>query len=95
MLHELRSLILTTAEIEVILKSLPTRKAAGPDGNRNRILHELAVELFYTHLSLFGQSLQTGTFPDSWKSSNVSPIPKNKRLIICIKLSTCLSFMHV
>ena len=42
-LHVLRSLILTPAEIEVILKSLPTRKAAGPDGISNRILRELAV----------------------------------------------------
>ena len=77
-LHELRSLILTPAEIEVILKSLPTRKAAGPDGISNRILRELAVELSYPLCSLFNQSLQTGTFPDSWKLSNVSPIPKTK-----------------
>ena len=76
MLHELRSLILTPAEKEVILKSLPTRKAAGPDGISNRTLRELAVELSYPLLSLFNQSLQTGTFPDSWKLLNVPPIPK-------------------
>ena len=52
-LHELRSLILTPAEIEVILKSLPTRKAAGPDGISNQILRELAVELSYPLCSLF------------------------------------------
>ena len=77
-LHDLRHLILTPAHIEVILKSLPTRKAAGPDGISNRILRELAVELSYPLCSLFNQSLQTGTFPDSWMLSNVSPIPKTR-----------------
>ena len=77
-LHELRSLNLTPAEIEVILKSLPIGKAAGPDGISNRILRELAVKLSYPLCSLFNQSLQTGTFPDSCKLSNVSPIPKTR-----------------
>ena len=62
-LHELRSLILTPADIEVILKSLPTREAAGPDGISNLILRELAVALSYPLCSLFYQSLQTVTFP--------------------------------
>ena len=78
MLHKLRSLILLPAEIEVILKSLPTRKTAGPDGISNGILRELAVELSYPLCSFLNQSLQTGTFPDSWKLSNVSLIPKTK-----------------
>ena len=64
--QELRSLILTPAEIEVI------SKAAGPDGISNRILRELSYPL----CSLFNKSLQTGTFPNSWKLSNVCPIPR-------------------
>ena len=74
--QELRSLVLTPAETEVILKSLPIGKAAGPDGISNRILPELPTELSYPLCSLFNQSLQTGTFPDSWKLSNVCPISK-------------------
>ena len=74
--HELRSFILTPAEIEVILKSLPIGKAAGPDSISNQILRELATELSYPLCSLFNQSLQTGTFPDSWKLSNVCHILK-------------------
>ena len=74
--QELRSLVLTPAETEVILKSLPIDKAAGPDGISNRILRELPTELSYPLCSLFNQSLQTGTFPDSWKLSNVCPISK-------------------
>ena len=44
--HELRSLILTPAEIIVILKSLPIKKSAGPDGISNQILRE------FTQLSI-------------------------------------------
>ena len=50
--QELRSLILTPAEIKVILKSLPIGKAAGPNGLSNRILRELVTELSYPLCSL-------------------------------------------
>ena len=51
--HKLISLILTPTEMEVILKSLPIVKAAGPDGISNQILRELAIELSYSLCSLF------------------------------------------
>ena len=69
-------MILTPAEIEVILKSLPIGKAAGPDCISNQILSELATEHSYPLCSLFNQPLQIGTLPDFWKLSNVCPIPK-------------------
>ena len=82
--QELRSLILTPAEIEVILKSLPIGKAAGQDGISNRILRELATEPSYILCSLFNQSLQMGTFPNSCKLSNVCLIPKTSdRSSVC------------
>ena len=69
--------MLTPAEIEVVLKSLPAGKAVGPDGINNKILRKLSVELSLPFCSLFNQSLQTGVFPDCWKMSNVCPIPKS------------------
>ena len=75
--NELSSIILTPAEIEIVLKSLPVGKAVGPDGISNKILRELSVELSLPFCSLFNQSLQTGVFPDCWKISNVCPIPKS------------------
>ena len=69
-------MILPPSEIEVILKSLLIGKAAGPDGISNQFLRELATELSFPLCSLFNQSLQTGTFPDFGKLSNVYPIPK-------------------
>ena len=74
--QELRSLILTPAEIGVTLKSLPIGKAAGPDGISNQILSELVTELSYHLCSLFNQPLQVEIFPGSWKLSNVCHIPK-------------------
>ena len=61
--NELRSLILTPAEIEVILKPLPIGEAAGPDGISNRILPELATELSYPFCSLFLSVSTNGNFP--------------------------------
>ena len=75
--NELSSIILTPAEIEIVLKSLPVGKAVGPDGISNKILRELSVELSLPFCSLFNQSLQTGVFPDCWKISNVCRIPKS------------------
>ena len=92
--HKLISLILTPAEIEVILKSLTIVKAAGPDGISNQIIRELAIELSYPLCSLFNQSLQTGTFPDSWKLSNVCPIPKTSDRSSVSNFLPCRSLMH-
>ena len=75
--NDLSSIILTPAEIEVVLKSLPVGKAVSPGGTSNKILSELSVELSLPFCSLFNQSLQTGVFPDCWKISNVCPIPKS------------------
>ena len=74
--QELRYLILTPAEIDIILKSLPIGKAAGPEGISNQILSEFATELSYFLCSPFNPPLQVGTLRGSWKLSNVCPIPK-------------------
>ena len=55
--NELSSIILTPAEIEIVLKSLSVGKAVGPDGISNKILRELSVELSLPFCSLFNQSL--------------------------------------
>ena len=56
--NELSSIILTPAEIEVVLKSLPVGKAVRPDGISNKILRELSVKLSLPFCSLFNQSLR-------------------------------------
>lgn len=73
---ELNSIVLTSDEVESVLKILPVGKATGPNGVSNRILRELSHELSIPYCSLFNQSLDTGQVPSSYKEANVSPVPK-------------------
>ena len=77
LVSRLNSIILTTDEVTTVLKSLPLGKAAGPDGVNNRVLKELADVLSLPLCDLFNQSLSTGEFPEQWKLSHVTPIPKS------------------
>ena len=72
----LSSITLTPNEVEFIFKSLPVDKASGPDGISNRIIRELAVEIFLSVCSLSNQSLHNGEVPDCFKEANVSPVFK-------------------
>ena len=58
------------------MKTLVVGKASGPNGVNNRILKELSREISQPLCSLFNYSLQTCTVPNSWKESNVCPVPK-------------------
>ena len=66
----------TPTEVESVLKSLKTGKAAGPDAVNNRLLIELAQPLASPLCDLFNYSLFSGKVPDIWKIANVTPIHK-------------------
>ena len=66
----------TPSEVEAVLKSLKTGKAAGPDAINNRLLIELAQPLASPLCDLFNFSLLSGKVPDIWKQANVTPIHK-------------------
>ena len=79
---ELNSIVLTTDEVESVLKILLVGKATGPNGLSNRILRELSHELSLPYCSLFNQSLDTGHVPSSYKEANVCPVPKKGDLSV-------------
>ena len=56
----LSNIVVTSDEVESVLKALPIGKATGPDGINNCILRELVHGL----CSLFNQSLNLGILPD-------------------------------
>ncbi len=58
------------------LLNLNPFQAAGPDNITPRILKEFAYELSDPLAEIFNLSLSSATTPSSWKSSNISPIPK-------------------
>ena len=68
--------VLTSEEVESVLKSLPVGKAVGPDVIRNRVLKELSRETSPALCGFFNQSLYTGLVPDSFKQAYVSPVHK-------------------
>ena len=74
----LSSIVLTPNEVQLVLKSLPTGKASGPNGINNRILKELAMEISLPLCTLFNLSLQTGIVPESYKEGNVCSIFKER-----------------
>ena len=76
------NIILTTDEVEFVLRILPVDKATGPNGLSNRILRELSQELSNSYCSLFNQSLRTGLEPSSYKEANVCPVPKKGDLSV-------------
>ena len=61
-------------EVEDILKTPKTGKAAGPGSIDNRLLKELARPLSFPLTDLFIFSLSKGKKPSLWKQANVTPI---------------------
>ena len=79
---ELKSIALTTDEVDSVLKIVPVGKTSGPSGLSSRILRELSHELFIPYCSLFNQSLNTGSVPSSYKEANICPVPKKGDLSV-------------
>ena len=74
----LSNIVLTSDEVESVLKSLSVGKAVGPDGISNRVLKELSREISPALCGFFNHSLHTGIVPDCFKQaySYVSPVHK-------------------
>ena len=61
-------------EVRLILESMKSGKASGPDGINNFILKTCATELAELLSELFNYSLHTAKVPMAWKMANVTPI---------------------
>ena len=72
--HKLESISISPYEVEDILKTLKTGKAAGPDSIDNRLLKELSGPLSTPLTDLFNFSLASGKVPSLWKQAHVTPI---------------------
>lgn len=84
---------LTKHEILIELFKLDTFKGTGPDGIPSIILKCCALSLAEPLCFMFNMSLQTGIFPDIWKTSFVRPVFKsgNKCDITCYRPINILS----
>ncbi|MCG7883757.1 MAG: reverse transcriptase family protein [Candidatus Thiodiazotropha endolucinida] len=72
----LDNIIFSPDEVKSVLQTLKLGKSSGPDNINNRILKELAYPISKPLSDLFNYSLSRGSFPDTWKQANVSPLYK-------------------
>ena len=74
----LNSITVEKEEVLNLLNSLDTNKSTGPDQLPSKILKMSALLIYEPLTKLFKKSLNTATFPKSWKVANITPIFKNK-----------------
>ena len=69
---------ITTSAVCRKLLGLSAYKASRPDGIPARLLKEFAPELAEPVTAIFNCSVSSGVFPERWKDSHLTPVPKVK-----------------
>jgi hypothetical protein len=68
--------IVTRDDIVSVIKSLPSRKAPGPDGIRNEQLKQLPLGAGSFLAIIFTACFRLGYFPQQWKKAKIICLPK-------------------
>ena len=74
--NKLLTISCTPAEIQSLIKNLNPNKASGPDGISNKMLKPVAKEISVPLNVLFNRPFREGKFSETWKQSNLIPLPK-------------------
>ena len=69
---------ITTSAVCHKLLGLSAYRASGPDGIPARLLKKFAPELAEPVTVIFNRSVSSGVFPERWKDSHLTPVPKVK-----------------
>ena len=76
-ISELRHVQVTEQQVLKALNSLDSHKSTGPDNVPTKLLKLTAILIYEPLIKLFNKSLQSGTFPKTWKEASVTPVFKN------------------
>ena len=74
--EHLDEILVNKQEISDVIKCIPLNKASGPDRVSHTLLKKTADTVSQALCLLFNMSLQSGVYPDMWKSANVMPLFK-------------------
>ena len=75
-LNRLSNISCSADGFKTLIDILNPNKASGPDGISNKMLKPVAQEVAQPLSILFNRSFREGKFAESWKHSNVIPLPK-------------------
>ena len=77
--HSLDNIVISSQDVEDVLRLLDTSKASGPDLISPKLLKEGAPVLSPHFCKLFNKSIDECSFPSEWKLANIIPVYKKGR----------------